>query len=586
MNISTQGFKVWFYYCWPILLLFSSKSVRASNFAELSQAEFRDTSSLIAQATSNEDKFIQPTTPETLSPATTPDNTSTPTVPPAETNSDRQYQVNSIEVSNSTIFSQEDLNPIVKPLEGKLVTETELKNVADAITQLYLDRGFITSRALLVTNSLETGNIKIQIVEGAIETIEIEGTESLQDYVRARLELGATRPLNNSQLEDRLRLLKTDPLFKNIEASLRAGTGVGQSILKVIVQEASLFSGDVSIDNYSPPSIGGERLGLDLGYRNLLGLGDGITVSYRPRFDNFDTYNLDFSLTVPINPNNGTLQFRSSLAEFSINQEPFKSLNIRGDSQLYELSYRQPFVRNPREEFAMSLGFTYQTGQTFTFAGPTPFGFGPEEDGSTTTSVLKFGQEYISRSVNGAWAFRSQFNFGLGLFDVTNNAAPIPDAHFFSWLLQAQRVQVIDENNFLILQLDLQLAPNPLLPSQQFVIGGGQSVRGYRQNVLAGDNGLRFSIEDRMTVMRNSSGDSTLQLIPFLDGGTVWNDGDNPNAIGSDDTFIISLGLGLLWQPTKGLNLRFDYAPPLIELDNKGNNIQDDGFHFSATYQF
>jgi hypothetical protein len=34
-------------------------------------------------------------------------------------------------------------------------------------------------------------------------------------------------------------------------------------------------------------------------------------------------------------------------------------------------------------------------------------------------------------------------------------------------------VQVLNDDNLLVVQADLQLTPNSLLPSQQFVIGGG-----------------------------------------------------------------------------------------------------------------
>jgi hemolysin activation/secretion protein len=78
------------------------------------------------------------------------------------------------------------------------------------------------------------------------------------------------------------------------------------------------------------------------------------------------------------------------------------------------------------------------------------------------------------------------------------NEDPVPDGRFLSWLGQIQRVQVLNNDNFLILQADVQLSTSGLLPSQQFVIGGGQSLRGYRQNVRAADNGVRFSIEDRI----------------------------------------------------------------------------------------
>ncbi|ERT03556.1 polypeptide-transport-associated ShlB-type domain protein [Lyngbya aestuarii BL J] len=39
-----------------------------------------------------------------------------------------------------------------------------------------------------------------------------------------------------------------------------------------------------------------------------------------------------------------------------------------------------------------------------------------------------------------------------------------------------------------------------------------------------------------------------------------------------------------MWEPLPGLNLRLDYGVPLVDLQDRGNNIQDDGFYFSVTY--
>ncbi|MHC5720413.1 MAG: ShlB/FhaC/HecB family hemolysin secretion/activation protein, partial [Nostoc sp.] len=129
--------------------------------------------------------------------------------------------------------------------------------------------------------------------------------------------------------------------------------------------------------------------------------------------------------------------------------------------------------------------------------------------GNSRTRVLKFGQDYIRRDVSGAWSLRSLFSVGLDVFNPTINSGNVPDGRFFSWLGQVQRLQAFSPNNFLILQAQVQLTPNGLLPSQQFVIGGGESLRGYRQNVRAGDNGVRFSAEDRQTLMRDETGAST-----------------------------------------------------------------------------
>lgn len=550
------------------------------------------------QPNPNEDRFLQPPpspTPQPLEPQPPPtleqppSNSEPPSQSPPTPSDAPTVPVKKIEVIGSTVFDPEQFNPIVQPYEGRSLNVEQLRQVADAITQLYLERGYITSRAILVDQEIANGVVQIRVIEGSLAEIQIEGTRRVNaDYVRSRVQLGAGTPLNTAKLEDQLRLLRADPLFENVEASLRATGRTGQSILIVRVTEADPFEGSVGIDNYSPPSVGSERLGVNLLYRNLTGYGDQVATSYY-HTTRSGSDNLELSYQLPVNAMNGTVQLRTALTwnkivDSEVNLSDL--FNIEGNSQLYEGSFRQPLIRTPREEFALSLGFAWQRNQTQIgdFGFPSP---GADLDGVTQTSVLKFGQDYVRRDVRGAWSLRSLFSFGLGVFDATVNPSPEPDGRFVSWLAQVQRVQILNQNNFLIVGADIQLTPDSLLPSQQFVVGGGQSLRGYRQNIRAGDNGVRFSIEDRITLERNEAGAATFQLAPFFDAGYVWNSPDNPiNQFLPSQRFLAGIGMGLLWEPLPGLNLRLDYGYPLIKLDDRGENAQDEGFYFSVRYQF
>ncbi|MGL5064994.1 MAG: ShlB/FhaC/HecB family hemolysin secretion/activation protein, partial [Microcoleus sp.] len=531
----------------------------------------------------NRERFPQPAPQPSPEPPQGP-----PTVQPQRPSTVPQplpatpFLVQKIQVTGSTILIQEELNALIKPIEGRSATLEELRQVADKITEIYLNRGYITSRAVLPPQTINAGVVQIQVIEGRLARIEVEGNKRLdRDYIRSRIRLGAGTPLSTAKLEDQLRLLRIDPLFENVEASLRAGDKEGESILIVRIVEANPFQASFSFDNYSPPSVGSERLGVTLRHRNLTGRGDELAAAYYKSLGDSDVF--DFSYRIPLNAMNGTLQLRAAPNRNSIVQEPFDELDISGKSHLFEVSYRQPLIRSPLQEFAISAGFTYQRGNTFFEGKPTRFGFGPSENGVSTTSTIKLGQDYIRRDPQGAWALRSQFTIGTNLFDATQNQGSDPDGQFISWLGQVQRVQRLSSKHLLIIQGDLQLSANSLLPSQQFVIGGGQSLRGYRQNARSGDNGFRISIEDRITLRRNGAGIPTLQLAPFLDAGTVWNVSGNPNKL-SNQTFLAGAGLGLLWEPIPRVNLRVDYALPLISISDRGDNLQDSGIYFSIIY--
>lgn len=530
----------------------------------------------LAPPDANREPFLQPQpTPQPLAPEEVapvlPEPEPSPLPPP--TADTTQILVQEIRVTGSTIFTEADFDPIVRSVEGQTVTLEALRGVADRITQLYLDGGYITSRAVLVEQVITAGVVQIQVVEGRLEAIDVEGDRRVNaSYIRDRIQRGATPPLNQGQLEDQLRLLRLDPLFDNVEASLRAGSGLGQSILTVRVTEATPLRGSLTVDNFSPPSVGSERLGVAATLLSVTGLGDQLYASYLRSTTGGSTL-YDFSYRLPVNSLNGTVELRAAPSDYRITNPPPgfpDDLEVEGNADEYEVSFRQPFVRSPREEFALSLGLTYRNGETVIADQLQP---------NSTTSVLQLGQDYVFREPSGAWAVRSQLNFGTTWFDATTELEP--DGQFFSWLGQLQRVQVLSPDSLLIAQVDVQLSPDPLLGSQQFVIGGGQSVRGFRQNARSGDNGVRFSLENRFTLVRDAAGAPTVQLAPFFDLGKVWNVDDNPFRL-PEDTFLAGLGLGLLWNPLPAVSIRLDYAFPLVELGDRGTNAQDEGFYFNV----
>ena len=101
-------------------------------------------------------------------------------------------------------------------------------------------------------------------------------------------------------------------------------------------------------------------------------------------------------------------------------------------------------------------------------------------------------------------------------------------------------------------------------------------MRGYRQNQIVSDNGVIGSVELRFPL----KSDNSLQIRPFFDIGTAWNNkGDNP-----DPKTIAALGLGLSWQARRDLFLQLDYGIPLIA-DEEGNSLQENGLYFSLRYQ-
>lgn len=460
----------------------------------------------------------------------------------------------------------------------------EVLRARSAITQLYVQCGYVTSGALIPPQTLEGNVIRIQVIEGSLEEINVTGTRRLnRSYISSRLGLAASTPLNINELLEGLQLLQLDPLIGSISADLQAGTRPGTSVLQVTVTEADTFSITPAIDNGRSPSVGSFRRQITFDQANLLGLGDGLSVNYA----NTDGSNsVNASYEVPVNPRNGTVRAAFGIAGSEVIEEPFNVLEIESDSRYYELSYRQPLIETTTEELALGITASRQESK----AEYTPFGteptealpsLGADEEGRTRISAVRFFQEYTQRSSQHVLAFRSQFSMGLDVLDATVNEID-PDGRFFAWRGQGQWVRLLAPDTLFLLRGDAQLTPDPLLPLEQFGLGGQDSVRGYRQDVLLTDNGALLSAEVRVPILRIRAINGLLSVAPFIDAGAAWNNElEDP-----DPDIILGAGLGLVFQVNDSLYARLDYGIPIVSTDGEKRTRQENGIYFSVNYTF
>ena len=483
--------------------------------------------------------------------------------------------VDRFEFEGNTAFSDEELAKVTERFTKRPISFAELFQARSAVTQLYIEQGYITSGALIPPQTLEGGVVKIQVVEGGLEAINVSGTRRLNpNYVRSRIAVATSKPLNQKRLLEALQLLQLNPLIQNLSAELAAGTEPGLSLLEVRVTEAKTFNTQLVLDNNRSPSIGTFQRQVQLTEANLLGLGDGLSVGY----NNTEGSNgVDIGYTLPINPRNGTLSFNYGITSSDVIEPPFDRIDIEANSRYYELTLRQPLLQTPTQEFALGLTATRQESKTTLLDIPIALSPGADEQGRTRISALRFFQEWTKRTSREVLAARSQFSLGIGLLNATINDEP-PDSRFFSWRGQVQWVRLLAADTLLLLRGDVQLADRALVPLEQIGLGGQDTIRGYRQDVLLTDNGALASAELRVPVLRLPKLNTLVQLAPFIDVGTAWNQSGRPDP---DPSVLASIGLGLRLQVSRRLTVRLDYGIPLVSVSSSKRTWQENGFYFS-----
>lgn len=570
---------------WSLISLFLSTSAIATPLkAQTSLGNF-------AQLPPPQD--VLPPTEQTPAPPPTPaplpppeDLLQPPSVPatpePSPGEVPANITVERFEVKGSSVFSPEEFAKVLAPFTKRPISFAELFQARSAITQLYINRGYITSGALIPPQTLRGGVVKIQVVEGSLESINITGTKRLNpNYIRDRISIRTSKPLNQKQLLATLQLLQLNPLIQNISAELATGSRPGTNILEVNVTEAQTSHIQILADNGRSPSVGSFRRQVQANEANLLGLGDSLSVAY----SNTDGSNsLDTSYTLPLNPRDGTLSFNYGTSSSNVIEPPFNALDINASSRYYELTLRQPIIQTPNKEFALGLTAARRESDALFFGGvpfPSP---GADERGRTRVSAVQFFQEWTARNSNEVIAARSQFSLGIGALNSTINENA-PDSRFFAWRGQAQWARLLAADTLLLVRADVQLADRALVPIEQFGLGGINSVRGYRQDALLTDNGAFASVELRLPIYRVPQQRLVVQLAPFVDLGTTW---DNSSRVSTGNTSqtntLASVGLGLRCQLSDYLTARLDWGIPLVDISSGGRTWQEKGVYFSVIY--
>ena len=503
-----------------------------------------------------------------------------------------QVIVDKFNFAGSTVFSQEELNQVTAEFLGKPITFAQLLQAANRVTELYVQQGYITTGAYIPSQAIQSGTITIQVVEGSLEDIEVNIVKGRlnPDYVKSRIATRISTPLNVNDLQEALQLLQLNPLIENLNAELSAGTKPGTNSLGVKVVGAKTFAATIDLNNNRNPSIGTFERGIELSEANLFGLGDKIDFAYA-NTDGSNQYR--GSYTLPVNARNGSLNFRYQISNNEIIEDPFDDLDIEVDYRRFELSFRQPVIERATsensQELALSIGIERDESDSSLLGVNFPLSPGANNQGEVRISKINFAQEWLQRDRQQVLLARSEFGLGLDVFNATINDEE-PDGRFFVWRGQLLYSRLLAEptpespiSPTLQLRSELQFSTDPLLNIEQFSLGGYSTVRGYRQDTILSDNAFLLSAEVQVPIFRVPEVEGTLQIAPFIDFGTGWNNQEN-----LDNSTLLGAGLGLIWQMGERLNARLDWGIPIVSFDYSDSGdrtLQQDGIYLQIQYK-
>ncbi|KRR21208.1 heme utilization protein [Bradyrhizobium lablabi] len=462
-----------------------------------------------------------------------------------------------VSISGAVAIPQDRLVTAYQPYIGKKVSQADLAAMAAAVGDVYRAAGFHLSRAIVPPQDVQSGVLRIQVIEGSITDLTLKGDGAEQFGVQPMLAaVLAERPSRLATLERQLLLINGRPGVRIEDTAIEEiGTASGHFRLILSVKTWHVFT-SFGVDNFGSSSVGPWQSYGTAAFNSYLVAGDSLVVNLSTTPG--DVRQLAFgrmSYEVPV----GTDGARVGASGYYSEVRPGDYRRLYSDTIKTEsFEIRGSIV--PLQSQKSGLMLTAAAG--FTNASEKDV-FGPIYADRIRTASLTADYR-LQDDFGGTNYLTASYRQGLDIFgasqrgddDLSRFGASATFSALNFWFT---RYQTITDAWSLKLAAAGQTASGPLFTSQQFYLGGLAFGRGYGSAEISGDNGLAGTAELRFDQKTNLPYLSGYQIYAFVDSGVAWNDGYHL----SDGLSLTSAGAGVRFFLADGLQADIGAAAPL-----------------------
>jgi hemolysin activation/secretion protein len=495
-----------------------------------------------------------------------------------------KFEVRDVAIDGMTVYDRRDLAPLIEPLLNREITLRDMLGLADAIEAKYRDDGYVLSRAVVPPQRIGDQVFHIQVVEGFIKAVVVEGASpAARELIESLVEpIVAHRPARLRDLERGL-LLANDLPGVTAAGVIRPGDEVGAAELVINVTERS-WDALASVNNRNSRFSGRWSLYSEGSIYSALGLGEQMTLGFAASPDFSESRFATFRYLQPLTYDGLSVGLESSYS----NGEPgFTLQRLNAHSESYRVGPRvaYPIIRSRSENLTIDGGLAFATVETDLLGQK----FNRED-----YRVLDIHGIYsIGGWLGGATAFGGTITHGLDFAGATpagntmvSRQGAVPD--FTKFNAEVKRIQPL---------IDLltgkvsaavsgygQYALNTLYAAEGFSLGGAKVGRGYDPAELIGDHGLGASSELRYDdTISDIPLLSSYQLYAFYDVGQVWN---RNSALLGPSHALSSAGGGIRLLSGEGYTAGFEIAQPLTRAPSTENGHKPTRFYVDLSVRF
>lgn len=479
--------------------------------------------------------------------------------------------------------------------DSDAITIGQIQYIADKITQLYRQKGYILAQAFLPPQKVTEGTVNIKIVEGKLGKVSAVGNEYYdEDTYTKYFDKHLNQAVNKHEMERLLLLINDFPGF-GVTGSFKKGTAIGTSDLQLLVQEEDRFNGFVRYDNYGSEFTGDRRFLVGLGVNGLFNQVNQLNVQLLKTHSpsNSDYYAINFEQLVLDEATFVGLSYNTN--DYNVGRQ-LQSLGIEGDSEFAEIYLKRAFIKS--REKNLYGRFSLMTKEA---VSNSDTGIQLAKDELTVVNAqLVF--DSIDEHFNGIniadIAYSKGLGDTLGSMDGSNaedsgrqgGSGKKAGGDFDKWNLNFARVQSLPFEQSLIIKLNTQYSDDLLTSLEQFQLGGPNSVRAYPVSEYLSDKGYLASLEWSVglpfvgdyNAFSGKKWRDVFNLSFFYDSTKGWI--NDPLSFQEDDISLEGYGFAIQLKETNGFVGRFYMAKPMGNPDP--SNDRDPQYYFEFSYHF
>ena len=476
------------------------------------------------------------------------------------------FDVLEFRVEGNTVLPAREIERAVSPFLGEKRHFTDVEAARKALEEAYQKAGYQSVFVEIPEQRVVAGIIRLHVLEGRVGQSRVTGSRyyELGEIREGVPQLAPGSVPNFLEVQQEMASLNKQP-DRQVSPILTAGKVPGTIDVNLSVRDELPFHGDIEDDNHASPFTTADRASASLHYDNLWQLQHSIALNYQ---------------VAPVDPAQTNVLYGTYLWRFAGKDDAISVYGIRSNSDVAVVG-SSTILGNAKIAGARWI-HPLGTGQSeaVSYFNSLTLGVDRKDFAQTNVSVITYNVTVlppityypISASYGATLVGEkgsTQFSLGVvsaprGLFGNTDqkfrSRRVLGDASYVAWKPSISADRWLTQRWSVYGILEGQWTNDPLIPNEQYLSGGSQSVRGYKESEISGDRGARTTLELRYYPVGRPAADGKRLLYTeaFVDGAQVRL--IDPQGPQISVTTIASTGVGVHALGWRGLHCDLDLA--------------------------